>query len=42
MIKSALHVREGLDALRERAARMTPEQFQEAYHRFITDAQSHL
>jgi hypothetical protein len=42
MVKSALHVREGLEALRAGAAKMTPEQFQEAYHRFITDAQSHL
>ena len=42
MVKSALHVRERFEALQAGARKMTPEQFQEAYHRFVTDAQCHL
>jgi hypothetical protein len=42
MVKGALEVRERLDALHAGAAKMTPEQFQEAYHRFLTDVQVHL
>jgi hypothetical protein len=42
MVKGALEVRERLEALRAGAAKMTPEQFQEAYERFLTDAQVHL
>jgi hypothetical protein len=42
MVKGALEVRERLDALRAGAAKMTPEQFQEAYQRFLTDVQVHL
>jgi hypothetical protein len=42
MVKGALEVRERLEALRAGAAKMTPEQFQEAYERFLTDTQVHL
>jgi hypothetical protein len=42
MVKGALEVRERLDVLRAGAAKMTPEQFQEAYQRFLTDVQVHL
>jgi hypothetical protein len=42
MVKGALAVRERLDALRAGAAKLTPEQFQAAYERFLTDVQVHL
>jgi hypothetical protein len=42
MVKGALEVRERLDALRAGAAKMTPEQFEQAYRRFLNDTQAHL
>jgi hypothetical protein len=42
MVKGALDVRERLEALRAGAAKMTPEQFEEAYRAFLSDMQAHL
>ncbi len=42
MVKGALEVHGRFQALRAAAAKMTPEQFEEAYREFLTDAQAHL
>jgi hypothetical protein len=42
MVKGALDVRSRLEALRASAAAMTPDQFAEAYRRFLADMQAHL
>jgi hypothetical protein len=42
MVKGALDVQERFEALRAGAAKQTPEQFLEAYQRFLTGAQAHL
>ena len=41
-IQSAVAVRDGLEELRERAASLSPAQFQAAWNQFLTEHQSHL
>jgi hypothetical protein len=42
MVTGALEVRSKLDALRARAAAMSPEEFGAAYRRFLSETQAHL
>ena len=42
MVKGALEVRERFDRLVEDSERLSPEAFQAAYERFLTESQAHL
>jgi hypothetical protein len=42
MVKGALAVRDRLQALRAEAPKLTPEQFADAYRRFLCDMQAHI